>query len=285
MGYLLFVSLLWGFSFGLIKNQLSGLDANFVSFVRMSLAFLVFLPWLKLKGISHKGQLLLIGAVQFGIMYIAYIFSYHYLQAYQVALFTIFTPIYVSLLNDLLERKFNEVHLAVALVSVLGTWIIVWNQASDKILWIGFGLVQISNLCFAFGQIFYRKYRGKQTRLITEIHVFALLYLGALMVTGGAALVTTDWSQLTVNTDQWLTFVYLGIIASGLGFFLWNFGATKVNAGALAVFNNLKIPLAILVALLFFGEQANGWRLLIGGTVIVAALWFNEQKECQRLKS
>ncbi len=285
MGYLLFVSLLWGFSFGLIKNQLSGLDANFVSFVRMALAFLVFLPWLKLKNVPRKGQLLLIGAVQFGFMYIAYIFSYHYLKAYQVALFTIFTPVYVALLDDLLKHKFNPVHLSVAVVSVLGTWIIVWNQTSDKVLWIGFGLVQISNLCFALGQIFYRKYRGRQTRLIGEIQIFALLYLGALIVTGGAALMTTDWSQLTVSTDQWLTFVYLGIVASGLGFFLWNFGATKVNAGSLAVFNNLKIPLAILVTLLFFGEQANGWRLLIGGTIIIAALWFNEQKERQRLNS
>ena len=37
MGYLIFVSLLWGFSFGLIKNQLTGLDPNFVSFVRLLL--------------------------------------------------------------------------------------------------------------------------------------------------------------------------------------------------------------------------------------------------------
>jgi drug/metabolite transporter (DMT)-like permease len=146
MGYLIFVSLLWGFSFGLIKNQLTGIDPNLVSFVRLSLAFLVFLPWLKLKDIPQKKELLLIGAIQFGIMYMAYIFSYRYLQAFQVALFTIFTPIYVSLLNDILRRKFNALHFGVALLSVFGTAIIVWTQALDKILWTGFGLVQISNL-------------------------------------------------------------------------------------------------------------------------------------------
>lgn len=278
MGYLIFVSLLWGFSFGLIKNQLTGLDPNFVSFVRLSLAFLVFLPWLKLKDVPHKLELLLIGALQFGIMYMAYIFSYRYLKAYQVALFTIFTPIYVSLLDDILKRKFNALHFGVALLSVLGTAIIVWTQALNKILWVGFFLVQISNLCFAIGQIYYRKYRGKETRLIAEVHIFALLYLGAVIVTGSAALFTTNPANLAVTPNQWLTLGYLGIIASGLGFFLWNFGATKVNVGALAVFNNLKIPLAILIALLFFGEQTNLWRLLIGGTIITIALWFNETK-------
>ena len=278
MGYLIFVSLLWGFSFGLIKNQLSGLDANFVSFVRLSLAFLIFLPWLNIKNVQNKGMLLLIGAVQFGFMYIAYIFSYRYLQAYQVALFTIFTPIYVALINDVLWKKFNPLHLAVALTAVIGTGIVLWNQALERVVWMGFGLVQISNICFALGQVFYRKYRGGQTRLKSEMQVFALLYLGAVIVTGSAALVTTDWAHLVVRPSQWLTFVYLGIVASGAGFFLWNFGATKVNAGSLAVFNNLKIPLAILIALLFFGEHAHIARLVIGGTIIAAALWFNEKR-------
>jgi len=73
-----------------------------------------------------------------------------------------------------------------------------------------------------------------------------------------------------------LTLVYLGAVASGLGFFLWNVGARKVNGGTLAVFNDLKIPLAVAVSLIFFGEKASLPHLLIGGTVVVAALLLNE---------
>ncbi len=279
MIYLIFVSIIWGFSFGLIKNQLAGLDANFVSFIRLSLAFLIFLPWLKIKSVRHHGALLFIGAVQFGLMYIAYIFSYRYLQAYQVALFTIFTPIYIALIDDLLTGRFNKLHFLVAFVAVLGTGIILWNQALNKVVWLGFVLVQISNVCFALGQILYRKYRGRKTRLKNEVQIFALLYLGAVIITGGAAFFTTDWAHLTLRASQWLTFVYLGVVASGIGFFLWNFGATKVNAGSLAVFNNLKIPMAIFIALIFFGEHVHIGRLLVGGGLIVAALWYNEKKE------
>jgi hypothetical protein len=39
-----------------------------------------------------------LGAIQFGLMYVAYIASYQYLSGYLVAVFTIFTPLYVLFL-------------------------------------------------------------------------------------------------------------------------------------------------------------------------------------------
>jgi drug/metabolite transporter (DMT)-like permease len=64
---------------------------------------------------------------------------------------------------------------------------------------------------------------------------------------------------------------YLGLIASGICFFLWNSGARQVGGAALAVLNNVKIPLAITVSLLVFREQADIHRLLAGGGLIVGA--------------
>jgi len=66
-------------------------------------------------------------------------------------------------------------------------------------------------------------------------------------------------------------------VASGLGFWLWNAGARRVSAGTLAVFNDLKIPLAVAVSLLVFGEQTDLPRLLMGGTLVLAALLLNER--------
>ncbi len=90
---LLVVSLLWAFSFGLIKGNLVGLDANFIAAARIGIAALVFLPFLRLKQVTRPLALRLlgIGALQFGVMYIAYNYSFKYLSAYEVALFTIFS--------------------------------------------------------------------------------------------------------------------------------------------------------------------------------------------------
>ncbi len=277
MFYLLFVSLLWAFSFGLIKGQLTTLDPFFVSFVRLLLALLVFLPFFRWRELKDQGVLILIGSIQFGLMYMFYIYSYQWLMAYQVALFTIFTPLYITLLDDLLQKRFQAIHFLAAVFSVIGTGIIVWREIGQSDFLKGFFLLQASNLCFAAGQILYRKYRSGRTSIRSEAQLFAALYLGGALIAGLVSAWSTNWSGLVVAESQIFTLVYLGIIASGFGFFLWNYGALKVNAGTLAVFNNLKIPLAILVAFLFFGESANLLRLAAGGALIALALWFNEK--------
>lgn len=277
MLYLFLVSLIWAFSFGLIKNQLAGLDANFVAAARLTISLLVFLPFLRLRGVPRglRLRLALTGAAQYGLMYVAYLYAFRYLQAYEVALFTIFTPLYVTLIHDAFRRRLHGVSLLATLLAVAGTAIVKQADLFRPELLRGFLIVQASNLCFAFGQVYYRELLHKPAGL-TDLRVFALLYLGGAMTAGLPALFTTPWEGFSLNATQLLTLLYLGAVASGLGFFLWNVGARKVNAGALAIFNDLKIPLAVAVSLIFFGEQADLPSLLIGGAIVLAALALNE---------
>lgn len=286
MAYLFIVSLIWAFSFGLIKGNLSGVDSTFVAFARLLIATLVFLPFIKLRKVSWSARLKLglTGLVQFGVMYILYLAAFRTLQAYEVALFTIFTPIFVTLIDDMFTRRFNPLHLVVALITVAGTWIIEGQALQSREVLTGFLLVQASNLCYAFGQIYYRRVMAQQPEL-KDRQVFGYLYIGGLVITALATLVFTPFSSVTLTSKQTLTLLYLGAVASGLSFFLWNVGARSVNAGTLAVFNDLKIPLAVAVSLLFFGESTNLIRLLIGGSVIIAALLLNETLERKRIKN
>jgi drug/metabolite transporter (DMT)-like permease len=275
MVYLLIVSLIWAFSFGLIKGQLTGLDSNFVAFARIALSFLIFLPFLKPRKVSPAlaFRFGIIGAIQFGFMYVTYIYSYRFLLAHQVALYTIFTPIYVTLINDLLDRRFRPAMVFTAILAIVGAYIVMGRDIRDFELKMGFMILQASNICFALGQVLYKRLMSEWE--IDDAQIFGWLYLGALIVTGAAACATTDFSSLQVTGKQWLTLLYLGVLASGLCFFLWNLGAKKTQAGTLAVFNNLKIPLAVACSLLFFGEDGDIPRLLVGGGIIVGALFLN----------
>lgn len=277
MAILLLVSLAWAFSFGLIKGNLTGVDANFVSFTRMALSFLIFLPFIKFKKVGFKLglKLALTGMLQFGVMYIAYIAAFRYLKAYEVALFTIFTPIYVTLINDAFSKKFNVLYLVTAALAVTGTWVIERGDILSSNVLTGFILVQVSNLVFAFGQVYYRKLMAA-TEGLKDRDVFGVLYLGAVGITALATLIFTPLNTIALTTKQIWTLVYLGVFASGICFFLWNLGARKVNAGALAIYNDFKIPLAVAVSLIIFGEQTNLLNLLIGGGIVVASLVFNE---------
>jgi len=278
MLYLLIVSFIWAFSFGLIKGNLTGLDPNFVAFIRLLISFLIFIPFLKIRRLTpvNKLKLIFIGMAQYGIMYSAYILSYQYLKAYEIALFTIFTPFYVTFINDLLEKQFHKLFFLSSFIAVTGTYIIMQNKLGEQNILFGFLLVQLSNICFAFGQVFYKKVMT-DVKEIKDHQVFALLFLGAVLFTGIASAITTNFSQVEISANQILVLVYLGAIASGLGFFLWNYGARKTNTGSLAVFNNLKIPLAIAVSLVFFGEEANILRLIVGSIIVLFALFLNEK--------
>lgn len=287
MAYLFVVSLIWAFSFGLIKNNLAGIDSDFVAAARLGISLLVFIPFFRMRAVPNKQvswRLLLAGAVQYGGMYIAYLYAFQYLQAYEVALFTVFTPVFVTLIHDLYQKRLNQISLAAAVLAIAGTWLVKGGTALQPEFLTGFFVVQVSNICFAFGQIYYRNVLAGQT--VKDQHIFALPYFGGFLAAGLSAALFTDWGALSVSGDQWLTLLFLGAISSGLCFFLWNVGARKVNAGTLAIFNDLKIPLAVVVSLLFFGEQANLIHLILGGSVVLAALLLNEwglKKNASRL--
>jgi len=273
MPLLLLASLVWAFSFGLIKGQLAGLDATAVATLRLLCALLVFLPFLRIRGLPARVQLRLaaIGAVQFGLMYVLYLRAFAVLQAYEVALFTIFTPIYLALLDAAVEHRWQPRHLAAAVLSLGGAALLLWRTGVGTGAVGGFLLVQGSNLCFAAGQLAYKRLRPRlgATR---DAAVFALPYAGALAATALASAFTTDWAAFRLTLPQAGVIAYLGIVASGLCFFWWNLGATRVNTGTLAVFNNAKIPLGVAVSLLFFGEAADLPRLLLSGALMLAAV-------------
>jgi drug/metabolite transporter (DMT)-like permease len=250
--------------------------------LRLGLALLVFLPFLRLRGVSIRTRLRLtvIGAVQFGLMYLLYLRAYVYLQGFEVALFTVFTPLYVVLIDAALERTWRPHYLGAALLAAIGAAVTLrYGSMSDGHIY-GFLLMQGSNLCFAIGQLLWRREHDRLASAATDAQLFALPYAGAFLIAWLVSLFSTDWLALRLNGVQALSIVYLGVVASGLCFFWWNVGAERVNAGTLASLNNAKMPLGVVCALLIFGEFefANYPRLIAGLVLLAAAVWLAERR-------
>jgi drug/metabolite transporter (DMT)-like permease len=283
MHYLAIVSLIWALSFGLIGNALSDIDSIFVAATRLGIASIIFLPFFRPSQIPPKStiRLLTCGAIQFGVMYVCYIKAFQYLHSHQVALFSILTPLYIVLIHDLRKKQFHRNCLLAALLSIAGAAIIKAKGGETGSIWIGFGLMQIAGLAFGFGQVYYRDW--KRSHPETKDHqVFALLYVGAFLTAIIASAALSDWSKTQLSNQQALVLGYLGIIASGLGFFLWNKGAALSEAGTLAAFNNAVVPLAMFCSLFIFGEisEVTGntvLRLILGGACIVGAVFIAEK--------
>ncbi len=69
------------------------------------LAALVFLPFLRTRGNSLKtvGLYMLVGAMQLGVMYMLSFRAYLYLTVSELLLFTVLTPLYITLIYDIMR--------------------------------------------------------------------------------------------------------------------------------------------------------------------------------------
>lgn len=277
MIYLVLVTLLWAFSFSLIGVYLKAVDPWFSVFLRATLAMLVFLPFIKWSNWQSKLNLKLaaIGAIQLGLMYVFYYHAFLYLTVPEVLLFTIMTPIYITLFNDVLDGKFRPKFFASALLAVLGALAIRFDNISSDFLF-GLVLVQGANLCFGIGQVSYKRLMKKQGEL-PQSTVFGWFFIGAFVLSSINYLLFGNIEKLPTTNLEWGVLIYLGIVASGVGYFVWNWGATKVNVGTLAAMNNLLIPAGILVNIAIWNRDADLFKLSLGGALIVFALLLNRK--------
>ncbi|MFV0486564.1 MAG: carboxylate/amino acid/amine transporter [Vibrio fluvialis] len=278
MIYLSAVTLLWAFSFSLIGVYLAGqVDSWFSVLMRVVLASVVFLPFLKFKQVPGKliGKLMAIGGIQLGLMYCFYYQSFLLLSVPEVLLFTVFTPIYVTLIYDMLKGRFSPWYLVTAVIAVAGAAVIKFAGINEN-FFLGFMVVQGANLCFAIGQVGYKYVMERETVELPQHTVFGYFYLGALVVATVAFLLLGNPGKLPTTSVQWGILIYLGVIASGFGYFAWNKGACMVNAGALAIMNNVLVPAGLVVNILIWNRDVDLARLSLGGLVILLSLWVNE---------
>lgn len=281
MGLLWLVTLIWAFSFSLIGEFLSGrVDPYLAVSSRMLLALVLFLPWL-LKSTSSKTQaiaLAAIGAIQLGLMYLLLYHSFLYLSVAELLLFTILTPVYISVLDYFWRyKKLHLRWLGPALLAILGALVIRYQNLSTDFWW-GLLLIQAANLCFAFGQVAYRQL--DLGSVATQRYNFGWFFVGATLISLLATALFADWNKIPTTTLDYGILIWLGLVASGLGYWLWNAGARQVNANQLAVMNNVLIPAGLVVNFVFWQQNVNWWTLSAGSVLILASLvWASRQED------
>ncbi|WP_165856433.1 carboxylate/amino acid/amine transporter [Marinobacter sp. JSM 1782161] len=285
MALLVFVTVLWAFSFSLIGEFLAGhVDSDFAVLSRVVLAGLAFLPFTRWRGVRWelKAGVTVVGALQFGITYLCLYRSFAYLSVPEVLLFTIFTPLYITLFDDALNRRFSPMALVAAAIATLGAGIIRYDGLSEDFL-TGFLLLQVANATFAAGQVGYKHLIQRFPTEVPLFRFFGYFYAGALVFALPSFLIFGNADKLPHTALQWGILAWLGLAASGIGLFLWNRGGCLVDAGTLAIMNNALVPAGLLVNLLIWNRDADLGRLLAGGAVMMLSLWVNARFSRGRL--
>lgn len=278
MIWLVAASLIWAFAFGLIKRFLPGLDPLSIAAVRLGLAALVFMPWTIAGSRTIAGlrlRAMRLGMVQFGAMYVCYLAAFSYLAAWQVALWTVLTPLYVALLGAWRDRQNALWPLLAALLAVAGALVAEGRLPQGASLR-GVLLIQASNLCFAAGQLGFRPLAAAAMaapgRRIGEAGLLGWMYLGAAVLVIGAVVLMPDRSAIRPTGSGAAVLLYLGVVSTAVAFWFWNKGAARTETGRLAAANNLKVPLAVFAAWLVFQETVPVLRAAAGLVVILLAV-------------
>lgn len=283
MPYLLFVTLLWAVSFNLIGVYLAGaVDSYFAVLTRVLLAGLIFLPMTRWRGVAPGfiAGVTVVGMLQFGVTYLCLYLSFNVLTVAEVLLFTVLTPLHVALIDDALNRRFNPWALLAAAVAVFGAGLIRYDDLSGDFLG-GFLMLQLANFTFAAGQVGYKHLAARYQSQIPLHRRFGYFFIGALLVVLPAWLVLGDPERLPTTSTQWGVLLWMGVLATALGQFCWNNGATLVNAGTLAVMNNLSVPVGLIINFLVWGSETRFDLLLIGGSLILASLWISRNGQAR----
>lgn len=268
MIYLLIATICFSLSFGLIKSQLSTLPNDYVVMVRLIFAFIIFLPFIKKFDLKTHLKAFFIGIIQFGIMYIAFLKAFKYLQGNEVALLTTTTPIFVALWATLFGERFKTIYILCILMSVFGAGIVVWQNLEFSQIVKGILLMETSNCTFALGQVLWKNYIPEKTK---SENLMASAYLGALSLIFPLVILNNEIST-TLTHLQFLSILYLGVIPTGIGFFLWNKGTKLVKSSTLAIMNNLKIPFGVLFSIIVFQEKINLTNFILGSAIIIIAI-------------
>lgn len=266
---LIIATICFSLSFGLIKTQLASLPSDFVVLSRLFLAFLIFIPFIKKGNLKKQYLAFLIGIIQFGIMFFCFLKAFKYLQGNEIALLTTTTPIFVGLWATLFGERFRLIYIICILLSILGAGIIVWQNISFDMIVKGILLMETSNCAFALGQILWKKCIDD-----TSPKYIPSAYLGATLFVLPFTIANNSFQIIhSITLNQVLSILYLALIPTGIGFFLWNKGATQVSSSVLAIMNNLKIPFAILFSIIIFQEKINIQNFIIGSSIILFSIF------------
>ncbi|MDC1068632.1 DMT family transporter [Candidatus Kapabacteria bacterium] len=79
-----------------------------------------------------------------------------------------------------------------------------------------------------------------------------------------------------ISTKNWLQLLYIGAITSGLGYAIWYYALTKIEAGRVAVFNNVQPVFVTILALIFLDQQLST-DFFIGGSLIIGGIYLTQR--------
>jgi len=272
---LVLANVVFGTTFVATKPMLDRIPPLTIATGRFAIALLVLMPLLLRSGrrpnLGRTSALL--GFVGVFLLYFSQNLGLELTSATNGALIHGGIPVFTMLIaGPVLAERLNASRLIGVVISLLGVGAVILcgNGAKLNLSLAGDSLILLSAAAMAAYLVIGRKvFSGEDTlEIIAGATCYGLLFL---VPASGAEIVTRGIERPT-NGDL-ACWIYLGVVASALAFFLESAGLRHLEAGQVGLFANLSPLVGIVVAALFLGESISLYQIG-GGALILGGVWF-----------
>lgn len=269
---LLFVTLVWGTTFPMIRVATAHLNGAEISALRFLIAGVCMLPFaFKASGTAWRDGALL-GVVALA-SYVTQAVGLEYISANRSAFLTSLNVLMVPFIGVMLGGRLSQQVVGAALLACAGVGLMSWEGGANLT---GDSLTLVCALTYAIYVILLSRCIGahqSRTLAATQIVVMAAISGIWLLAThiphpGLTALAARAWPAA-------LPLLYLGVVASAGMLFLQAVGQRHVSAEKAAVIYAMEPVFAALFGWLWLHELL-GVRGLIGGALVVLAVILGE---------
>ena len=258
---LVFLALIWGSSFILMKKGLRSYTPIEITLYRILIVFIVFLPFCinKLKKVTKRDFFIIsiTGIVGSAIPYFLFIKAQTFIDSSLNGILNSITPLFTILFGTVFfSQKFNLKTIAgviIGLFGAVGLIVVANNNINTNALLYSF-LPLIGSACYALNLNIIKLYLN---------HISALLITGvSFLIIGPVSsyflMAKTDFIvHLLQNDANYLNFIYinvLGIIGTGLAVWIFNL-LIKETSSVFASSVTYLIPIVAIVWGVVDGEN------------------------------
>jgi len=280
---------IWASTFAATKLGLVEIAPITLAFLRFLIAsfILVIAVWLTKQSKQLKNAFkqdtpffLLLGLTGIALMFILENFAIKFTSTSEAAIIMNSDPILIAILAYFfIGEKFNKYKVLGILLGFVGVLIVIFNKTDFASLiktqsFLGNMLALASSFAWAIYTIMIKKRVDKYgpTIVTTIASIFgAIFLLIAMFLFEGLP----NFGSYTMNS--WLLVLYLGVIVSGLSFFLWNYALKHFEASKVGMYWFLVPVIAVIIGISLFKEELTA-QMIIGTLLIFTGIYLTEKK-------
>ncbi|MCY7878073.1 EamA family transporter [Bacillus spizizenii] len=242
--------------------------------------FLMFVFFMMKKTIPWKlakanAYILLLSGIALGGNWIFLYQAYDHTTLTNATLGYYFAPVFVMILSPMVLKEQLPIKKMVCIgVAIIGMLLIVGNGISasgtEDLLGIFFGLVAAAFYAALMLLNKFIHHMGRLEITIIQLGITALLLLPYVFFTEGFGI-------LGVSNSSVPFIIILGIVNTGIGFWLFFSGMQKLKGQSIAMLSYVDPFVAILISAMILQEQMTIVQML-GGTLLLGSTFVSESK-------